>query len=532
MNQIHLQSANGNLAAVFPSLVRLCLKQTARGDHERQMKILTRRHGLDGAPINTLEELGEVYDVSRQRISQLQVKAESRIRQLLEDSLKRRAWDICPSLRSAYADLKDDFAAAGPALSRSRFQSVVRKRFGNAVKGHWFSLFAQTLDYRQLAPSAKVPVAELSELWVPQGLAPQGSIDQVFRTLNALRKSPEGTPLTTLLAELRSAGHAYIDEPLLRVIISALPRLQITRSEQVRIRTECLTGASDQAWRVLKKHGKPLHRDEIARRVNALRVGRGQMDPCTTENIANQMCADPRFVCSGKSGFWGLKEWGTVSESTIVEAMEVALHAAGQPLTMNALIRATLRLRPDASPKSVKSYVGQRPEQFVRAGRGKVALAKWKIDLTDSTQRGKVRCSSDDFIAAVELVRDDREALPLKELIDGVAELTGQAEPTVRLRISDLKGIHIKDMSGQRGKRIHFTCNQIRAPEAAAPTKRQLIQSSIRSILSERPAKYRRKADLHEQVSRQIPCCRPTFYAYLREMNLDSKTFSQRGERA
>ena len=518
MNQIHLQSANGNLAAVFPSLVRLCLKQTARGDHERQLKVLIRRHGLDGAPINTLEELGAVCGVSRERIRQLQVKAESRICQLLDGSLKRRGWDICPSLRSAYADLKSDLAAAAPALSRTRFQSVVRKRFGNGVKGHWFSLFAQTLDYSQLAPSAKVPVAELSELWVPQGLAPQRSIDQVFRTLNALRKSPEGTPLTTLLAELRSAGHVCIDEPLLRVIISALPRLQIMRSEQVRVRTECLTGASDQAWRVLKKHGKPLHRDELARRVNALRVGRGQMDPCTTENITNQMCADPRFVCSGKSGFWGLKEWGTVSESTIVETMEVALHAAGQPLTMKTLIRATLRLRPDASPKSVESYVSQRPEQFVRAGRGKVALATWKIDLPGSTQRGKVRCSSDDFVAAVELVRDDRQTLPLKELINGVAELTGQAEPTVRLRISDLQGILIKDISGQRGKRIHFTCNQIRASEAATPTKRQQIQRTIRDMIEREHFQYEQKKELYQALNRRMLCKRTTFYRYFREM--------------
>ncbi len=519
MNQIHLQSANGNLAAVFPSLVRLCLKQTARGDHERQLKILTRRHGLDGAPINTLEELGAVYDVSRQRISQLQVKAESRICQLLEDRLKRRGWDICPSLRSAYADLKSDLAAAGPALSRTRFQSVVRKRFGNGVKGHWFSLFAQTLDYRQLAPSAKVPVAELSELWVPQGLAPQRSIDQVFRTLNSLRKSPEGTPLTTLLAELRSAGHVCIDEPLLRVIISALPRLQITRSEQVRIRTECLPGASDQAWRMLKKHGKPLHRDELARRVNALRVGRGQMNPCTTENIANQMCADPRFVCSGRSGHWGLKEWGTVSESTIVEAMEAALHAAGRPLAMNALIRATLRLRPDASPKSVKSYVGQRPDQFVRAGRGKVALATWRIELPSSTQRPKVHCSQEDFLAAIELVRDDRETLPMKELIDGIVELTGQTEPTVRLRLSNLDGIRAEDLPGQRGKQIQFSESQVQASKGSKLTKREQIQRTIREMIEEGGFRFERKTELYQALNRRLPCRKSSFYRYLSELD-------------
>ena len=527
MNQIHLESFNGNLARAFPAIVRLCLKQTSRGDHHRQLKILTRRHGLDGAPINTLEELGAVYDLTRERIRQIQAKAEQRISQLLEGSLKRRGWDICPSLRSACPDLKDDLASAGPALSRTRFQSVVRKRFGNGVKGHWFSLFAQILGYGQLAPSGKVQIAELNELWVPQDLAPQKSIDAAFRTLSVLRKSPEGAPLTTLLAELRSVGHTRIDEPLLRAVIKALPRLQVTRSELVRVRAEWLNSAADQAWRVLIHETRALSRHEIARRVNALRVGKRQLKPMPIESIATQMSGDDRFVCSGKSGLWGLEEWGTLSEITIVEAMEMALHIASQPLTMNALIRATTRLRPDASPWSIKSYVSQRPNLFVSAGRKKVALTAWNLGLPQLKRRKKVRCDTADFLAAIELAREGRDRMPLTNLVERIVDLTDVAAVTARQRLKVLRGVHMEAWPGHRGKLVSFSA-EISCPANERPTTREKLQKTIRTLLEDEGIVFERKKDLYEKVNRRLPCERSTFYRYLSEMS-DLSTNSNAG---
>lgn len=56
---------------------------------EREARVLCRRHGLDGKPEATLEEVGEEEKVTRERIRQIQVRAEKKLKRILPEWIKR-----------------------------------------------------------------------------------------------------------------------------------------------------------------------------------------------------------------------------------------------------------------------------------------------------------------------------------------------------------------------------------------------------------------------------------------------------------
>lgn len=519
MNSISNKLENLNLAADFPALVELHVRSSCRTP-KRDLHILQRRYGLDGGPINTLEELGARHDVTRERVRQIQAGRVERIRWMLEGKLTDRKAHLDSDLHRQFVALRKELREAGPVLSRSRFQSVVRARFAHGVPVHWFGLFAELIGYRLLEPTSSNGVAQgLKERWIESGALRQKNVDRIFECLQRLRDRPEGISMSTMMNELRNKGWSSPSEAVLKGVVAACSHLEIGRGELVRSRTEWLSSAADQAWRVLVSSRKPLSRDEVARRVNKARVGKRDLEPMAVNSVATQMSGDERFACCGKSGLWGLLEWGTVNDITIVEAMQKALHAAGEPLSIDALIRATLKLRPDASPKSVRSYIQQRSDLFAPAVRGCIALTSWDLKTDSPKGKPKVRCSNDDFVAAVELARDNRASMPLIELVELVMDLTGISIVTARQRLNQLEGLDMESRPGRKGKVVRFAA-EIRSKSKARPaTKRAQIQKTIRTLIEDEGIVINRKKDLYEKVNCRTPCERSTFYRYLSEMS-------------
>jgi len=62
------------------NLLRKRLEEISSDLTPRELKILSMRYGLDNGVLHTLEEVGEVFGVTRERIRQIQAKALEKIR--------------------------------------------------------------------------------------------------------------------------------------------------------------------------------------------------------------------------------------------------------------------------------------------------------------------------------------------------------------------------------------------------------------------------------------------------------------------
>ena len=98
----YFASANGNLVEAFPAIVELYLSKKAKKNQERDGDVLKKRFGLDGGKIYTLDDIGTYYDVSRERIRQIEAKAIKEIGLLLNGSLNQKGWKISDDLVNGY----------------------------------------------------------------------------------------------------------------------------------------------------------------------------------------------------------------------------------------------------------------------------------------------------------------------------------------------------------------------------------------------------------------------------------------------
>lgn len=65
-----------HLESIFNCIIGVVTRKLAQGaDGERLCQIVIRRYGLDGFPPETLQELGAIYKISRERVRQLEAKA-------------------------------------------------------------------------------------------------------------------------------------------------------------------------------------------------------------------------------------------------------------------------------------------------------------------------------------------------------------------------------------------------------------------------------------------------------------------------
>jgi RNA polymerase primary sigma factor len=66
----------------------------------RERKVLALRFGLDGVDSMTLEEVGQAFDVTRERIRQIEAKAIGKLRHSTRTAVLLPYVDGCPSLQS------------------------------------------------------------------------------------------------------------------------------------------------------------------------------------------------------------------------------------------------------------------------------------------------------------------------------------------------------------------------------------------------------------------------------------------------
>ena len=62
----------------------VCLGKWINHLTDKQQEVLSRRFGLRGYPVSTLEEVGQEIGLTRERVRQIQVEALRRLREILE----------------------------------------------------------------------------------------------------------------------------------------------------------------------------------------------------------------------------------------------------------------------------------------------------------------------------------------------------------------------------------------------------------------------------------------------------------------
>lgn len=301
----------------------------------RARNIVSERFGLNGKPKKTLEELGETYNITRERVRQIESNAlatfaESRSRALLEPSEK-----LIHSVLYENGEIMEEEKLIATLLDEERETP--------ANKNILLFILEFIPDFYYVPATHDIRAA-----WALKGIGidrARSAIDIVVEFLNQ-KKSPVQESELEQLMEENEKLQKIIPSKNLKVLLSYMslskkiarnPFRQWGLSSWEMIVPK---GVRDKAYLVMREHKKPLHFTKITELINKTAFDNRIAHPQT---VHNELIKDKRFVLVGR-GIYALKEWG-YGEGTVADILVRILNEASGPVSRDELIDKVLKQR-------------------------------------------------------------------------------------------------------------------------------------------------------------------------------------------
>jgi len=318
----------------------------------KEGEILSRRFGLLGKEKETLEQIGKYYNITRERIRQIEMAtlkklkglkdfkqriedAEQHITHLLENHGGVMEEDFLLNNITEPSSNSGDYQAAQFILTRLLNDKIETIKPDSDLLRGW-KVPVVSLDLVRQAVNELVNVIEQEK----KLLKTQDLFNNFRQTKFYLDNKQQ---INTLKL---GTDEDNLDQEVDKVIKSYLTIS--TKADQNILGEWGLNSwntispkrMSDKVYLVLRKSEKPLHFTEITDLINQTGFDKKTAYPAT---IHNELILDDRYVLVGR-GIYALKEWGYQS-GTVMDIIIDILKKSEQPLTKEEIVKAVLEQR-------------------------------------------------------------------------------------------------------------------------------------------------------------------------------------------
>ncbi|MFH1366745.1 MAG: sigma factor-like helix-turn-helix DNA-binding protein [Patescibacteria group bacterium] len=304
---------------------------------EKEEDILRRRYGLNGKNEETLEQIGKSYQVTRERIRQIENTAVSSIKNNKDfDLISHSVESIITNIFHQYGGIMEEEFFYNKLLSLSGestanknsvnflISRLLSQKYKKIILPEWhdsWQLRSQSLDILEETKAVflKILQEKAKPLYIDE-------VIKIFRESDVFAKHQSflnDDVITSYLKVIREVSLNPYDEYGLETWGTIKPK---------RI--------NDKIYLVLKKHGQPLHFTKIAEMINKAGFDHKKAYPPT---VHNELILNKQYVLVGR-GIYALKEWGYKS-GVVADVLEEILRSEGQPLSREQLINKVLEKR-------------------------------------------------------------------------------------------------------------------------------------------------------------------------------------------
>jgi len=303
----------------------------------KEEDILRRRYGLNGEKEETLEEIGSHYNVTRERIRQIEKSAIQRIKEASGfDHLIREVETIITNLIHQHGGIIEKEYFYEKLLSYAGNNKINR----NAVNFLMSSLL--DLKYRDYSDR------EIRESWQLKSHNPsllRKSIDIFLKILNQ-----EGKPLSEdeLIkrfkeSDLYNSEKEVLNDEVIKSYLRVSAKISMNPfGDFGLVNWGSITPKriNDKIYTVMKKAGRPLHFKKITELINKAGFDRKKAYPPT---VHNELILNGQYVLVGR-GIYALKEWGYKS-GVVADVIEDIIRSSEKPLSRDEIIKKVLERR-------------------------------------------------------------------------------------------------------------------------------------------------------------------------------------------
>lgn len=322
-------------------------------DRDREREIISRRFGLFDRK-ETLEQIGELLGITRERVRQLEKAVMAR--------LKANTATALPQIKDVQAAITEQLRQMGGVARISDLAAKLTKDNSRIDQ-------ARVSFLARLCPKLAV-IDENDYFYHAVGSISVGNEkqirDQVSNIIESIKKI--GEP-----ASIDKIAEAVKDKDIKRVQALASISKQVAtlngRWGLVKWPMVNPKNIRDKIYVILHDSGKPMHFNEIAKSIKDSSFRRKDV---TTQAIHNELIKDSRFVLIGR-GIYALKEWG-YSKGTVADVIAQVLRKAGEPLHRDEIVRRVLKSRQVKETTILLNLQGK--PQFKRVAKATYTLAE------------------------------------------------------------------------------------------------------------------------------------------------------------
>ncbi len=302
---------------------------------ERERDILTRRFGLSGAEGETLEQIGKLHKLTRERVRQIESSSLKKIKKLdyLDESLSTIKKAVSQLLEEhggvmdqnlmldilSIICLEPKASETDREICKKHFDFVISKLLTddfelNGQSDNFNSLYK--FKDHNLKPINEVADDLLKNVAKADGLMSFEDLLELIKNLGSYAKHREklGTDKSSDLLDVfkhelfNESAELINNNKHLYSLITGVKHINRNKfgdwglSDSPEVKPKKI---SDKIYLVLKHQGEPMHFKDIADKINEIDFDHKKANAGTAHN---ELILDDRFELVGR-GLYGLKEW-------------------------------------------------------------------------------------------------------------------------------------------------------------------------------------------------------------------------------
>ena len=295
-------------------------------EQEREREIITRRFGLNGQR-ETLEQIGEMLSITRERVRQLEKAILIRLQISAEENQ-------IPELAAAEKLLVRNLTEMGRVAKLSDIADKVygRKTTSSERMGIYFiATFAKNLTI----------VEENDKYHAAIGIAEYGNSRVIRERIDAIVSIIKTNKQPMTIDELdEKLDYEHPDH--IKAVASISKLLATLNGVWGLVKWPAVNPKNirDKIYVILESKKEPMHFSDIAKAIKESNFKRRNV---TVQAIHNELIKDPRFVLIGR-GIYALSSWG-YKKGTISDIIKSIMIKAGEPLTREEIVKQVLKVR-------------------------------------------------------------------------------------------------------------------------------------------------------------------------------------------
>lgn len=321
---------NSELSKLADSLLKLL--------PERQREVIKRRYGFGEVPPQTLEAIGKIYKITRERVRQIENVGFRNLKSLANK----------PKEFFEFADkVKNILEMKGGAMAVEKLREILDEKYPQ-LSHYQINFFLRIDDRFKFSKETN----HFRSFWSLKNIDDSKVISLLERLEEELLKKGEVKKIEEL-SEWAKKYYPSIEPESLENFLFLDKNIASNPFKEYGLKRWGAVeprGAREKAYLIMKHLNKPLHFREVARMINDRSIYSGQsanmafwQKEIQPQTVHNELIKDKRFVLIGR-GIYALADWG-YEPGTVRDIIIKILKQSKKPLSKEEIIEKVKRQR-------------------------------------------------------------------------------------------------------------------------------------------------------------------------------------------